>query len=116
MAQSHFGAQNGIVRSDRRCGQPFADEGFRLPNGALYECDPDSERPCCSNYGWCGGDADHCACDKCVDFRPHINHSKINQNLTINQNVNNNQRSPKTIKLIGITTTTKKFHFGPIYT
>merc|ERR1712168_310209 len=65
--------QNGRVRSDRRCGQPFADEGFRLPNGALYECDPNSERPCCSKWGWCGGDAEHCACETCVDHRPRNN-------------------------------------------
>ena len=55
----------GKVRSDRRCG---AGE-FALDDGSPSECDGSSENPCCSKWGFCGPDADHCACEGCVDYR-----------------------------------------------
>ena len=58
-------AFGGKVRSDRRCGKEFP-----LQDGAPSECDPTSENPCCSKWGFCGPDADHCACPECVDYRP----------------------------------------------
>ena len=33
------------------------------------QCDPGSEYPCCSQWGSCGGTADHCKCEACVDYR-----------------------------------------------
>ena len=52
-------------RYDGRCGynQP-------LPDGKAAECDPDSERPCCSSSwdGECGNTAEYCSCDDCVDY------------------------------------------------
>lgn len=41
----------------------------RLPNGAIAGCDPDSEWPCCSQWGSCGGTDEHCKCSECVDYR-----------------------------------------------
>ena len=54
----------GKVRGDRRCGKEFP-----LKDGSPSECDGTSENPCCSQWGFCGPDADHCACDKCIDYR-----------------------------------------------
>jgi len=55
----------GRTRADRRCGPDFP-----LPDGEPSECDPVSENPCCSNWGFCGPGADHCSCPKCRDYRP----------------------------------------------
>ena len=38
------------ARADKRCGAAF--------NNA--ECDPDSEEPCCSRFGYCGATRKHC--------------------------------------------------------
>jgi len=56
---------NGKVRADRRCG----GGEFALPDGSPSECDPNSANPCCSQWGYCGPDADHCSCPTCVDYR-----------------------------------------------
>ena len=50
-------------RTDKRCG-----ENYPLPNGRPTECEPGSEYPCCSNYGYCGASVMHCACAKCVNY------------------------------------------------
>ena len=55
----------GNVRGDRRCG----GGEFALQDGSPSQCDPTSENPCCSKWGFCGPDADHCACEECVDYR-----------------------------------------------
>ena len=55
----------GNVRGDRRCG----GGEFALQDGSPSQCDPTSENPCCSKWGFCGPDADHCACEGCVDYR-----------------------------------------------
>ncbi|XP_035685635.1 uncharacterized protein LOC118422225 [Branchiostoma floridae] len=51
-------------RIDTKCGRnapaPGANPGW---------CDPNSNRPCCSEYGWCGATTSHCTCSKCVDYR-----------------------------------------------
>jgi len=57
---------NGKVRADRRCG----GGEFSLPSGEPSECDPNSVNPCCSKWGFCGPDSDHCSCPECVDYRP----------------------------------------------
>lgn len=54
----------GNVRTDRRCGPEFL-----LPNGKPSECDPTSDNPCCSQWGYCGPGADHCSCSTCKDYR-----------------------------------------------
>ncbi|KAJ8039921.1 Lectin-B [Holothuria leucospilota] len=51
-------------RDDYRCG-----ENYLAPNGKPAKCDPNGPYPCCSQWNWCGNTADHCECDKCVDFR-----------------------------------------------
>ncbi|KAK2717564.1 complement C1s subcomponent-like [Artemia franciscana] len=51
-------------RSDGRCGEDFV-----LENGSPSECDPKSERPCCSAFGFCGKSKSHCTCKGCRDFR-----------------------------------------------
>ena len=56
---------NGRVRNDRRCGPefPLAD------NSGPSECDPNSANFCCSKWGFCGPDADHCDCPECVNYK-----------------------------------------------
>merc|ERR1711983_171266 len=56
---------NGRYRSDGKCGA-----GNPLENGTPAECDPNSEYFCCSEFGFCGGTAEHCNCDICVNYRP----------------------------------------------
>merc|ERR1712123_498113 len=47
----------GTWRNDRRCGPEFP-----LPDGSgPGECNPNSDKFCCSKWGFCGGDGDHCA-------------------------------------------------------
>ena len=55
---------SGTWRSDERCGADFPQE-----NGAPAECDPDSSKFCCSEWGYCGNEDAHCLCDECVDYR-----------------------------------------------
>jgi len=65
-------------RDDLRCGSKANPNSkfqtFRTPDGAVAECDPDSAKPCCSHWGFCGIDADgagneHCTCASCEDYR-----------------------------------------------
>ncbi|XP_042239396.1 neuropilin-2-like isoform X1 [Homarus americanus] len=51
-------------RTDGRCGTHFP-----LANRTPSECDPSSDRPCCSDYGYCGNSPSHCGCLDCIDFR-----------------------------------------------
>ena len=55
----------GTWRKDRRCGAEFPLPGGRGPT----ECDPDSGNFCCSKWGFCGGDGEHCGCPECVNYR-----------------------------------------------
>eukprot|EP00928_Gymnodinium_smaydae_P069890 TRINITY_DN5370_c0_g3_i1.p1 TRINITY_DN5370_c0_g3~~TRINITY_DN5370_c0_g3_i1.p1 ORF type:complete len:960 (+),score=230.47 TRINITY_DN5370_c0_g3_i1:249-3128(+) len=48
-------------RADFKCGSRDG-EGHA-------QCNPDSDHPCCSSLGWCGGTSQHCKCPKCVDYR-----------------------------------------------
>ena len=56
----------GLVRKDRRCGRDFPRADG---SGGASLCDPKSDNFCCSKWGYCGGDADHCDCPECVNFR-----------------------------------------------
>ena len=49
---------------DRRCGLEFP-----LPEGGPSQCDPNTENHCCSKWGFCGPDAEHCDCEECVDYK-----------------------------------------------
>ncbi|XP_037071141.1 uncharacterized protein LOC119092276 [Pollicipes pollicipes] len=51
-------------RSDGRCGASFP-----LATGEASTCDKRSERPCCSDFGYCGTSESHCLCAECVDYR-----------------------------------------------
>ena len=56
-------------RTDGRCGPDF-----RLGDGSPAECNPESERSCCSPGGWCGKTKWHCLCPTCIDYKlrgPH---------------------------------------------
>ena len=62
---SSSGDFKGKVRTDRRCGPEFP-----LLDGSPSQCDPDSaEHFCCSKWGFCGGDAEHCDCPTCFNFK-----------------------------------------------
>jgi len=55
----------GFWRKDRRCG-----EEYPLPDDSgPTQCNPDSENFCCSKWGFCGGDEEHCGCPQCVNYR-----------------------------------------------
>jgi len=55
----------GKWRLDRRCGPDFP----LLDESGPTECNPDDpERFCCSKWGFCGGDEEHCDCDECVNY------------------------------------------------
>ena len=51
-------------RKDGKCG------GFNLlPDGRAAECDPDGDKPCCSNNVWGGECGQKCACPFCKDYK-----------------------------------------------
>ena len=51
-------------RNDGKCG------GFNLlPNGRAAECDPDGDKPCCSNNLWGGKCTQDCYCLLCKDYK-----------------------------------------------
>ena len=51
-------------RNDGKCG------GFnRLPDGRGAECDPDGDKPCCSNNVWGGVCGQDCYCVFCKDYK-----------------------------------------------
>ncbi|XP_078688578.1 polycystin family receptor for egg jelly-like isoform X2 [Branchiostoma floridae x Branchiostoma belcheri] len=54
-------------RDDSRCG-----DGYTVEDGSTAECNPDSDRPCCSPYNYCGYTTDHCDCEGCVDYRKPV--------------------------------------------
>ena len=49
-----------------KCGSHYP-----LYDGSAAQCDPDGERPCCSDKsrGECGNTAEHCTCENCTDYR-----------------------------------------------
>jgi len=56
----------GKWRTDRRCGSDFP-----LPDGSGEpgQCNPNSETEfCCSKWGYCGGDEEHCGCPECINY------------------------------------------------
>jgi len=73
-------------RGDGKCG-------VENPNalGLPSECNPYSDMPCCSEFGWCGNSAAHCKCEKCKKalkleernlekeniFNPHIGYVNL---------------------------------------
>ena len=52
-------------RYDGRCGSKH-----RLPDGTPAQCDPDSDKPCCSSYGWCVNISAYCPCLTCINYKP----------------------------------------------
>ena len=52
-------------RYDGKCGS-----NNPLPDGTAAQCDPDGDKPCCSD-GWighCGNTAEHCSCSRCTNY------------------------------------------------
>ena len=54
-----------LWRTDQLCGpsNPLPSDGF-----TPAQCDPSSNKQCCSNHGWCGGSSGHCDCQECIDY------------------------------------------------
>jgi len=79
-------------RGDLRCGQGNTPTGeyfsFTLPNGQVAECDPDSEKPCCSSWGYCGNGAEWCECPTCIDYR------KENADEVVDEIIDNEGENP----------------------
>nr|XP_006825153.1 PREDICTED: uncharacterized protein LOC100366994 [Saccoglossus kowalevskii] len=55
-------------RDDLRCGPEFQITELNTTS----ECDPYSNTPCCSPYGWCGSTQSHCHCAMCNDYRKRL--------------------------------------------
>ena len=51
-------------RYDGRCGSSYP-----LPDGTPGQCDPDGDKPCCGEHGWCGDTATFCSCSSCTNYR-----------------------------------------------
>ncbi|XP_078602422.1 uncharacterized protein LOC144876720 isoform X2 [Branchiostoma floridae x Branchiostoma japonicum] len=51
-------------RNDGKCGK-----NFPAPGGLPAQCDPKSDKPCCSSEGKCEGTYAQCTCEGCVDYR-----------------------------------------------
>ena len=53
-------------RDDGKCGS-----NYPLPNGTAAECDPDGDKPCCSDEwgGECGNTTTYCHCSTCIDYK-----------------------------------------------
>ena len=49
-----------LWRNDNKCGIDAKN-----PIGTTAECNPYSDSPCCSEYGWCGNTPNHCECPRC---------------------------------------------------
>ncbi|XP_050728616.1 neuropilin-2-like isoform X2 [Eriocheir sinensis] len=65
-------------RADGRCGVNFPlGNGWDQP----AECDPASDRPCCSDYGYCGNSLSHCGCPDCIDYRNVIREAECHYSL-----------------------------------
>ena len=47
-------------RGDGKCGQENLNT-----LGSPADCNPYSDMPCCSEFGWCGNSSNHCKCEKC---------------------------------------------------
>lgn len=58
------GLQAYYWRGDNKC------KTVQSPLGLSSECNPYSEFPCCSEFGWCGNTPDHCNCPKCSRSQP----------------------------------------------
>ena len=64
-------SSNATWRDDGKCSGAGLSTPLFAPDGAsLATCNPNSNSPCCSKWGFCGSSADHCDCADCVDFRP----------------------------------------------
>jgi hypothetical protein len=50
-----------LWRGDGRCGGELPN-----PLGTPSECNPYSNDPCCSQFGWCGNSHQHCNCPQCL--------------------------------------------------
>ena len=48
-----------LWRGDNKCSNVLN------PLGTPAECNPYSDMPCCSEFGWCGNTPGHCDCAKC---------------------------------------------------
>ncbi|CAL4151692.1 unnamed protein product, partial [Meganyctiphanes norvegica] len=73
-----YGTGSAQWRDDERCGSKNDPNGnplrFLAPNGRVAECDPRSDKPCCSAWGYCGSGMDgnghqYCNCPTCTDHR-----------------------------------------------
>ena len=57
-----------LTRGDGKCGPKYPIfPNSSLANPRYYQCDPNSNRPCCSAAGVCS--PVKCDCINCVDYR-----------------------------------------------
>ncbi|XP_071843626.1 uncharacterized protein [Apostichopus japonicus] len=61
--------QTHSIESYFRIGDDRCGPGFPAPNGEDARCDGNSDKPCCSQYNFCGLSNIHCLCSVCVDYR-----------------------------------------------
>ena len=70
-------------------------------NGKEAICNPNSDDPCCSEYGFCGHSDGHCKCPNCVDYREkkEKNHTKKNRKYDDERDVKDKEDDLKSKKL-----------------
>ncbi len=67
-----------LWRGDGKCGRENLNA-----LGEPSECNPYSDMPCCSEFGWCGNTPGHCRCEKCHQAKKLENRPKFNQKEAI---------------------------------
>ena len=68
-------------RHDGKCGYDYP-----LPDGTPGQCDPDGDKPCCSNsgqYARCSNIDFKCICTDCIDYRVVREIQKSGKNCTL---------------------------------
>lgn len=67
-----------LWRGDGRCGAEAPN-----PLGQPSECNPYSDMPCCSEFGWCGSSTNHCNCQNCKRSEKLENRSEFKNKANI---------------------------------
>lgn len=75
------GNQPYLWRGDNQCGN------VKNPLGSTAECNPYSDFPCCSEFGWCGNTKNHCSCEKCKVSEKLENRKNFNKKFIFSPHI-----------------------------
>ena len=65
---SFFNVNGIIVASAAFAPETNCGPKKPMPDGSPGQCDPESDEFCCSAWGFCGGTAEHCDCEGCMNY------------------------------------------------